>query len=179
MHFKSFKFLIRIFRQWKKITKSDRSYIPLYRIVKIEKHEDGIYYVLVQLIGKNSLLKSEPEKLLADDKLVNSFSPTDIRTLTYLGYLGINSPKYKVLAKQLSEKNDQTLFAIHKKGEKTYQVITAEEISKNQEIINGLTQKEAHMIGFSTAIEQSIIEKREKENILNQLQKRPPPKDAA
>ncbi|OGT32004.1 MAG: hypothetical protein A3E87_10660 [Gammaproteobacteria bacterium RIFCSPHIGHO2_12_FULL_35_23] len=163
------KFLSRVFQQWKNFTKPDECYIPTYRIVNIEQDANGDYQVSIQLIGKQTVIKSAPEKLLADDKVVNCFSPRDVRTLTYLGYLGINSPKYKILAKTLSKNYDQMLFAVLKKGDKNYKIVTANEISNNEEIIEGLAQKEAHMIGMTTAGEQSILEEKQKEILRKQL----------
>ena len=77
------------------------TYKPCYRIADINTSIANEPSVTIQMIGKNITFKIAPETLLADNKLVNCFSPTDIRTLTYLGYLGINSPKYKILAKLL------------------------------------------------------------------------------
>lgn len=73
---------------------------------------------MIQIIGKATTFVAKPEELLMDDAIVDLFSPRDVRNLTYLGYLGINGPKYKILAQKLSEQADQTLFAILKKGEK-------------------------------------------------------------
>lgn len=166
---KLLKFLIRTFRYWRNVSKTN-SYTPSYRILNIEQDDDNDYTVVVQLIGKNASFSAKPEKILADDNLVNAFAPTDIRTLTYLGYLGINSPKYKILAKRLSENSDQMLFALRKKGDKDYQVVTADEISKNEDIIKGLSQKEAHMVGLTTAAEHEAIEKRQKAELLKGLE---------
>jgi len=49
-------------------------------------------------------------------------------------------------------------------------VVTAKEISSNEEILKSLSQKEAHMIGFAAATEQMTIEKQQKEALLKQLQ---------
>ncbi|PIR11353.1 MAG: hypothetical protein COV52_04430 [Gammaproteobacteria bacterium CG11_big_fil_rev_8_21_14_0_20_46_22] len=171
---KLIKFLTRIVRLWRKLNKSNQSYTPAYRVANIEKNTEGEYEITVQLIGKNVIHKVAPEKLLADDKMVNCFSPTDIRTLTYLGYLEMHSPKYKILAKRLSENTDQTLFAIQKKGERKHRVVTANDISKDEEIIRHLSQKDAHMVGITTATEQHALEKKQKEKILKQLKKNQP-----
>jgi|GEM_PF-1084015 len=145
------------------------TYKPCYRVVDIETSNKDKPVVTIQIIGKRITFEMEPETLLADDKLVNCFSPTDIRTLTYLGYLGINSPKYKILAKTLSKKNDQVLFALHKKGEPGLTSVTADEISRNKDILKELTQEEAHMIGLTTANEQTLIEKVRKEALLREI----------
>lgn len=167
---KILKFFTRIFRLWRNVSnESNGVYRATYRIVQIEKNLDGEYYIMVQVINKNLTFKAAPEELLADDKMVNSFSPTDIRNLTYLGYLGINSPKYKILAKRLSEDSEQMVFAVQKRGEKDYQLVTANEISKDENILHGLSQEDAHMVGMTTGNEQSIIEKQHKENLIKQL----------
>ncbi len=150
------------------IRKESGYYKPAYRIVSIEKDETDQYYITIQVIGKPLSYKAKPEKLLSDDKLVNLFSPIDIRNLTYLGYLGINAPKYKILAKQLSDQKGETLFAIKKKGEKDHHVVTATEISTNEDILKGLSQTDAHMIGFTTAAEQTSIERQQKEKIMKE-----------
>lgn len=169
--------LVSFIKQWvdtlKRVIKSTQngaaSYSPVYRVVSIELNKTGEYIVVIQIIGKAVTYCIKPETLLADDAMVDLFSPRDIRNLTYLGYLGINAPKYKILAQQLSDEKDQTIFALRKTGDKKHSVVTAQEISSNEEILKGLSQKEAHMIGFAAATEQMIIEKRQKEALLKQL----------
>lgn len=167
------KLIKKIYIAFKKSTQIVRNeagyYKPVYRIVSIEKDDTDQYYITIQVIGKPLSYKTKPEKLLSDDKLVNLFSPIDIRNLTYLGYLGINAPKYKILAKQLSDEKGETLFAIKKKGEKNQHVVTATQISTNENILKELNQIDAHMIGFTTATEQASIEKQQKEKIMKQL----------
>lgn len=89
--------------------------MPGYRLAEIIQDEDGSYYVTIQVINKNITFRTKPEEILAENNLVNQFSPTDIRALTYLGYLGINSPKYKILAKNLSSQDSGIIFTVKKK----------------------------------------------------------------
>jgi hypothetical protein len=166
---RTIKFLIRIFRYWKKTSKIYNSYAPSCRIVNLGQNETGIYYAKIQMIGKNSYLKMEPEKILTDDTLLNCFSQTDVRTLAYFGYLGINGPKYEILEKRLLANNDQMLFAIRKKGGKNFKIVTANEISNNEEILRGLSQKDAHMIGITTAFEQSTILEKKQIELMRQM----------
>lgn len=142
---------------------------PTMRVAAVEQDKVGDYIVTIQFVGKNTVVKAKPEELLADDQMVDQFSPRDIRTLTYLGYLGINAPKYKVLARKLSEDSDQMLFAIHKKGESKYTIKTAQEISSTPEILESLPQKDAHDIGFVTATEEQETNKRQRESLLKEL----------
>lgn len=148
---------------------ANSGYKPSLRVIKIEKESTDNYTVKIQLINKSSISTMKPEEILADDNLTNQFSPLDVRTLTYLGYLGINSPQYKILAKQLSDKNDQTLFALHKKGENKKIIKTANEISSEDDILTQLNPKDAHMIGLTTAMEQQIMENYQKKSLLDAI----------
>ncbi len=125
---------------------------PKFRILHIEQTENQDFNVVVQIINKSHVFKMKPEEILADDSLTDSFCPRDIRTLTYLGYLGINSPKYTILAKRFKE-NNQSVFAIQEKYSKKILVKTSDEISANKDILSGLNQIDAHMVGFSTGTE--------------------------
>ena len=81
------------------------TYKPTYRIAEVTESEEKDYIVIIQIINKSVTFRMKPEEILAKDSLVDQFSPRDIRTLTYLGYLGVNSPKFEILAKRLSENN--------------------------------------------------------------------------
>ena len=104
-----------------------RSFTPSYRVVEINQTETDDYIVTIQIINKSIVFETKPDEILAHDHLVNQFSPCDVRTLTYLGYLSMNNPQYRILAQRLSENNDKVLFALRKKGEKTVIIKTADE----------------------------------------------------
>ena len=137
----------------KALTSSVATYKPIYRVINIKQNEANAYDVVIQVIGKATTFTVKPETLLMDDAMVKLFSPIDVRNLTYLGYLGINTPKYKILAQKFSEEAEKTIFAVLKQGNKKYQSATAAELSTDKKIINGLTQKEAHKVGFIAGIE--------------------------
>lgn len=149
---------------------SDTTYRVFYRLLSIEQNKKQEYQATVQVIGKNRSFTMKPEEILADDKLTNFFSPTDVRTLTYLGYLGINSPKYKILAQKLSEQNDGILFVLHKKGTETVEVKKAKEILSDKKIISGLDQDDASMVGYTAANEASTEKEKKKVQILKRLE---------
>jgi hypothetical protein len=137
-------------------------YTPSYRVAEIFQDEEGDYFVQVQIISKSLAFKARPEELLAKDNIVDQFSPRDVRTLTYLGYLGINSPKFKILAQRLSESNDKLIFAIKKRGHDKLITKTADEIVKEKEILESLRPKDAHLVGYTFATENVLEEKRQK-----------------
>jgi len=139
---------------------------PAYRVANIEKDKHGDYEIVVQVVGKSTIFIMKPEEILADDKMTDLFSPRDVRTLTYLGYLDVNSPKYRILAKRLSEKDNRMVFALQKKGDKISKVKTASEISQDKEILKHIDQHDAHMIGYTAGGEAMLREKLEKEALL-------------
>lgn len=141
------------------------NYVPAYRVCEILQDEEGDYIVQIQIINKSLAFKAKPEDILAKDSLVDQFSPRDIRTLTYLGYLGINSPKYKILAKRLSENNDKVIFAMKKKGDSQIITKTADEIVKEKEILENLPAQDAHVVGYTFASENLLDEKKQKNNL--------------
>jgi hypothetical protein len=161
-----------LFQKFKKKTQSlvvlikENSPQHPYRIVSIEKDDNDDYFAEVQLIGRRQTIQMKPEEILADDSLTDSFSQRDIRTLTYLGYLGLNSPKYKILAKHLSENDSKLIFALKERGKNKPIIKTANEISCDENILAGLRQKDAHMIGYASATELAIQEKKQKQQLL-------------
>lgn len=137
-----------------------KSYTPAYRIVEINLTDADEYIITVQLINKNSVFQVRPEEILADDHFVDLFSPRDIRALTYLGYLMLNNPKYKILAQRLSEHQDKMLFVLRKKGEKKIIVKTADEILKAKDILNNLKPDDLQAISYAVATENILGEKK-------------------
>lgn len=154
------------------ITSNDKNiYRPTHRVLEIIKNDDDEYIVKIQIINRNMTFDTKPEKILAHDDIVNEFSPTDIRTLTYLGYLAIDSPKYKILAQRLSESNDKLLFAIKKKGEKKVTLKTAEEIIQEKDIVTNLNASDTRLVGYTYGAETTAAEKKQKQELLNELEK--------
>ncbi len=164
------KTIIQKFNNVTKYLKKERKknvYKPRYKLVNLNE-ENGLYTVVIKLINRNIVFDTTPEEILANDYLVDQFSPRDIRTLTYLGYLGINSPKYKILAKKLSE-NEEVKFLLQKRGEKTIIVKTAEEINQETSIILNMDANDAKTVGYIMGSESVAEEKRQKEQLIQQL----------
>lgn len=125
------------------------SYKPKFRVNKIEKNEYDRYIILIQVIYTNKTFYAFPEEILANDNLVDKFSPRDVRTMTYLGYLAINQPEYKILAQRFSE--NTSLFVLSKKGQKKPIIKTIDEIIKETEIFNKMHPQDAKEVGLAIA----------------------------
>ncbi|OGT30990.1 MAG: hypothetical protein A3E87_06140 [Gammaproteobacteria bacterium RIFCSPHIGHO2_12_FULL_35_23] len=146
-------------------------FIPTHRLIAVFEDTNGEYIAKIQIINKNLAFNAKPEEILAKDEYVNRFSPCDIRALTYLGYLGINSPKYKILAKQLSENDEKLIFALRKKGDTKVVTRTADEIINEKDILKNLNPNDAHVVGYTLACESIKAEKKQKEEALEQFKK--------
>jgi hypothetical protein len=143
------------------------TYTSLYKVEEIIE-EDEEFTVVIKIKNKNITFNAKPEDILADDSLVDRFSPKDIRALTYLGYLGINRPKYKILAQKLSE-NETITFLLKKKGERKILVKTAAQITQEANLISSMKPEDAKLIGYTIASESTKHEKQQKAELLKQL----------
>ena len=162
----SIKVVIRFLNKLRNYSK--KSYNPRYRVINIHKDEFGKYIATIQIIGKGITYNHRPEDILAKDDFVDFLSPRDVRTLTYLGYLEINQPEYKLLAKRLAD-NNQEIFVIKKRGESKVITKTIEEINDSNEIINKMTAEDANKIGYATGSLEVIEEKLQKEKALREF----------
>ncbi len=165
---KNFIVKIKNFIQFIKNEHEKEVYRPRYKLIEIIEKNDE-YVVVLKLVNKSITLNMKPEEILANDELVDHFSPKDIRTLTYLGYLGINGPKYKILAKQLSE-NDKVSFFLKKKGNDKIIIKTAEQVLHETDIVYGLNPEDAKTVGYIAGSESVVREQNQKENLLKSEQ---------
>lgn len=145
---------------------------PRYRILSIEKDEDGQFMAEIQVVNKKQVFRIKPETVLADDTLTDGFHPRDIRTLTYLGYLGINGPKYKILAQRLCESDEKLEFALGKRGSRDTIVKKADEISDDHDLLNNLDQQDAHRVGYVRASEDASKEAAQKAALISKHSKK-------
>jgi hypothetical protein len=150
-----------IFETVKKIRNAS-AYRPSYRVIEVIKNKDGAYTVHIQVINSSSAFYAKPEELLADDNIVNLFSPLDVRTLTYLGYLGINSPKYKILAQRLVDESN-LVFVVEEKGSEGIIFKTASEIMRDNNFLQNMNAADASIIGYTSATESAVKELKQKE----------------
>ncbi|MGV3740227.1 MAG: hypothetical protein ACO1N3_02920 [Gammaproteobacteria bacterium] len=138
-------------------------YLPVYRLVDVIKSENEEHILVIQVVHKNITFTLKPEELLADDSIVDLFSPRDVRTLTYLGYLDINSPKYKILAKRLTPSN-HVAFAVRRKSDQKVIIKTPAEIM-HEKMLNNFDATDAQLVGFTAATESFALEKKQKNSL--------------
>jgi hypothetical protein len=132
-------------------------FVPVYRLVDIIKSDDDEHKLIIQVIHKNITFSLKPEELLANDSVIDLFSPRDVRTLTYLGYLDLHSPKYKIMAKRLTQ-NSHVAFALKRKSDKKVIIKTPAEIMQ-EKMFNCLDANDAQLVGYTAATESVALEK--------------------
>ncbi len=142
---------------------------PKYNIIEVYQDDDGDHFVKVKHFGKHLIESMDPIKILSDDQLTDSFSQRDVRTLTFLGYLSQNNPKYQILAQRIS-KDKKIVFAIKKKGSNTVSMKSADEVYNDKDIISNLNHKDAHDVGYVKGLqkEQELQNASNLKNIVNE-----------
>ena len=130
-----------------------------YRILKVFQNKKDEYIAHIQIVSKSLAFYIRPEEILANDNFVEQFSARDVRTLTYLGYLGINNPRFKIMAQKLAMDNT-IIFMLKKKGDINLTIKTATEIFQEPEIISNLPPSDACTIGYAVAEESFQMNKR-------------------
>jgi hypothetical protein len=143
------------------IQTNHKNIIPkqLYRVVEITENNKGLYSTKVQIIGTRQFFTMKPEEILADDKLTAAFHPLDIRLLTYLGYCGINTPQYKILAKKILA-NEKIQFALYDNQKDSVMILDDTNLQTiDDEMIKKLKSKDAYDLGFSNG-RKSILEEK-------------------
>jgi hypothetical protein len=145
-----------------KLVKQANTYTPTHRLADITQETPDEFTVTIQVINKNIIFTAKPEEILANDDMVDKFSPRDIRALTYLGYLGINSPKYKILAKRFCDSDSKFSFAIKHKNDSKVSFKTADQIMREKDILSSLSPNDASLVGYSVGSQAHIDEQEQK-----------------
>lgn len=146
-----------LFKQYKQAQEELKS--DAYRIVDQTIDKKGQHQLIIQIVGKSVTFKSTPQKILADDNIVEHFSRKDIRTITYLACQDLEKPKHRIILQEFCQKLNRLVFGV--KNPKKDEVLRKmpSEISKDKELLKSLSQEDAHLVGYATATEQMIVEK--------------------
>jgi hypothetical protein len=89
-----------------------------------------------------------------------SLTPCDICTLACLGYISLQRPTYKIIAKHWTDDDETVVFALQCSASKTIITKTAIEISNDKPLLASLSAEEAHQVGYTLATEHIQQEKR-------------------
>lgn len=138
-----------------------------YRIVG-QENRNGQCLLTVQVVGKSITFKVTPEELAGDDQILELFSRKDIRTIVYYACNEIKKPRYKIILQEFCSKLGRMIFGVQKRGDENLITITPEEISLNKEVLNNLSQEDAHLVGYASATERMATEKQQMQQLANE-----------
>lgn len=132
---------------------------PVYRVADIIQNDKGQYKAVIQMVGKSEIFEIKPEEILANNEFTALFHQHDVRLLTYLGYCGINTPQYKILAKKILA-NEGIEFAIYDNKTEDFSIKNIQDIPNDDiNIINNLKPSDAYELGFAQG-RKSILEEK-------------------
>jgi hypothetical protein len=135
----------------------------------------------IQVAGKSVFVHFTPHELVKDEVTLKGFSPLDVRTITYLACnaeqrLKSKKPLYQIVAQFFSRNKGEETFIIQSEKENKRIIKSAQEISSNPHLIDGLNSQDAHRIGYVSGSEQVATEieffiKEKANNSLNKKEK--------
>lgn len=132
------------------------------RIVEVKKNNTGYTSLIIQVIGKASIFECSPVEIVKNDTLLESFSKKEIRLITYLASQEIKKPTYKIYVQEFCNKINKFIFKLGRYGIDKPIIKTANQISLDKELIKNLSSEDAHLIGYTTGVEQILNEHEEK-----------------
>lgn len=132
-----------------------------FRIIDIKNNQRSECILMIQIIGKATVFEITPQEIVTNDQLLEGFSKQDIRTITYFATQRIKMPNYKILIQEFNADLTTMTFKIGKPGSSEYFFKSANQISLDKDLLNQLTQEDAHRVGYVVAMEQYMREKEE------------------
>ena len=148
-----FKKVLKYVKDLRKSASELHKYRASYMIEEIYDQDDE-KWVVVRIIGTASTFKMLPNDILADDELTMTFSPLDIRTLTYLGYHNMNDARYRIVSEKTSLGGEK-LYFVKEKGKKAIKPLKHNDMMKD-EIRNNLNNADAFKLGNENNNQETI-----------------------
>lgn len=125
----------------------------IYRIVAVKPSSLGQYKIIIQIIGKSSVIECSPQEIVSVDWLLEGFSKKDIRTIAYYAWELKTQPKYKIIAQAFCEKSGKMLFKLQTLENEKYIVKTANQIITDRSLINDLSKEDINSISYMAGYE--------------------------
>jgi hypothetical protein len=131
----------------------------IYRIVEVKQSSIGQYKLVVQVIGKSTVVECTPQEIVANDSMLEGFSKKDIRAITYFACNQIKKPRYKIIMQEFCDVFNKILFKLKKADSDEIILKSAGQISLDKNLINSLSQEDACSVSYAAGYEQSSVEK--------------------
>ncbi len=159
MHFKKISTLF-VNTNWsfKKFSNPQQDPQNIYRIVDVNQSPTGQLTILIQIIGKSTVIACTPQEIIENDRMIEGFSKKDIRAITYYAFEHKNKPRYKIVMQEFCEAFNKILFKIKKQNSLEIISKTAGQISLDKTLLNNLSQEDACCISYTAGYEQASLE---------------------
>jgi len=131
----------------------------IYRIVEIKKIFSGEYKLVIQIIGKSTVIECTPQEIVLNDEMLVGFSKKDIRDITYFACKAERNPKNKIVIQEFCEKLNKMLFKLKPINNDEVIVKTANQISLDKKLINSLSVEDVQSISYMAGYEHALNEK--------------------
>jgi len=137
-----------------------RSTGNIFRIIKTEKNKNNEHVVDIQVINKSSVFRCSVNEIAAQDQLLECFSKSDVRLITYLATEALLKPKNKIVGFEYNSQAEKTILQIQKNGSDQLTKLTADKISADPKLLKNFSQEDAHRAGYLMAIDQILLERK-------------------
>ncbi len=160
--FKNLNIRLKVFLKLLKTTMLQFRIQPSYEITKITNcQKTGKQMIEIKVVGKSHSIACLVEEIVADNKFIAGFSPTDIRSISYLA----TSERYEALLK--AEKIKKSYEVIRGKKCGNQKMILIRNIETNEHrvfslgdfadrnVIEELNSQDAYYLGYLAGQEQT------------------------
>lgn len=121
-----FQYAAWLLKKYNKL-KQDQEH-NIYRIVEIKQPSLGEFKLIVQVIGKSTIIECNPKEILINDRMLEGFSKKDIRTIAYFACEQNKKPKYKIIMQDFCEKVNRMVFKLKEIKSNLLLIKTADQI---------------------------------------------------
>lgn len=128
----------------------------IYRVVEVKQSSLDKYKLVIQVIGKSTVVECTPQEIVANDRMLEGFSKKDIRTITYFACNQNKKPKYKIITQELCSKANKILFKLRSNENNEIIIKTANQILTDKNLIHGLSHDDIQSVSYVTGYEHSL-----------------------
>lgn len=137
-----------------------------YKLLEVERcNKTNQVKLHVQVCLKNIFLVFKPEELVSNENVLCCFSPLDVKQITTIALQEATQeesskvqrvPQYKIIFHYYSKKDKKEMIVLSYKGKDERIIKSAQEISRDKNILTELDAVDANRIGYAAGYEQGL-----------------------
>lgn len=146
--------LVRLFREFLKDTESKK----YHKVVDVlECRKTGVTTVVYLIDGRRTKTRNVVD-VVADDTLIEFFEPRTVRALTYIATVERLKPEYSIVVQQMTDEIAEFILEIKSRNQPQTFKKSAQEISRDLNLISRFNAVEAHRIGYMAGVWETVRE---------------------